>query len=212
MSHKLITEFIGTFFLVLIIGLSSLAGSMAPVAIGIGLACLVYMGGHVSGAQYNPAVSLAVLLRGKMTAAEFLPYIVVQFVAATFASLMVFATTKSFMPGFGVGIDWKQALAAETLFTFMLALVVLHVATTRATANNSYYGIAIGGTVMAAAFVAGPISGGAFNPAVGLGPALATLFHGNGFPAHVWVYVLGPCVGAALAAYAFRAQMGSNAD
>jgi aquaporin Z len=205
---RYVTEFIGTLFLVLTIGLSVLGGSpLAPLAIGVVLTAMVYMGGHVSGAHYNPAVSLAMLLRGKLDAKDFIPYLVSQLAGAIAAALLVLAILgRTFAPAPGAGIAVMPALLIEVAFTFALALVVLNVGTAKSTAGNSFYGIAIGFTVMAGAFAGGGISGGAFNPAVGAGPILVQAFLGGGSFAHLWLYLVGPFVGGALAAAAFRVQ------
>src|ERR1700680_227970 len=93
--HKYLTEFIGTFFLVLTIGLTVLSGSpFAPLAIGASLMVMVYMGGHVSGAHYNPAVSLAVLLRGKLGPIDFVLYVISQVAGSLAASVTVFEILK----------------------------------------------------------------------------------------------------------------------
>lgn len=208
MTPKLTTEFIGTFFLVLVIGLCvTQSAAYTPIAIGVTLAVAVYMGGHVSGGHYNPAVTLAVFLRGKIEPNAAAAYMVVQIIAATAAALAASGITHSPFPVTpGTTIPLTTAIAVEALFTFLLALVVLNSATAKATANNSFYGFAIGGTVIAAATAGGPISGGAFNPAVGLGPAIAGLIGGAGLPGHCWIYIVGPFLGAAAAAMAFRLQ------
>ncbi|HZW07324.1 MAG TPA: aquaporin, partial [Phycisphaerales bacterium] len=175
MAPKLTTEFVGTFFLVLVIALCVTGGNadvarLAAIPIGLGLMVLVYMGGHISGAHYNPAVTLAVFLRGGMEPGRAGIYILVQIaaaVAATFASRGITGNLLAVAPA--PGVSAATALVVEALFTFLLALVVLNVATAKATTGNQYYGAAIGSTVLAAAFAGGGISGGAFNPAVGLG-------------------------------------------
>jgi aquaporin Z len=208
MTRKLLTEVIGTFFLVLTIGLVvTTASPMAPLAIGAALMVMVYMGGAVSGAHYNPAVTLAVLMRRKIAAGEAAAYVVAQLAGATLAAFTVYAIVgKTFVPAPGPGVSAGTALLVEALFTFALALVVLNVATTRAGEGNSYFGLAIGFTVAAGAFAGGPVSGGAFNPAVGLGPAIVTALLGSDPVSHVWLYVVGPLLGAALAAVVFRVQ------
>jgi aquaporin Z len=205
---KLVTEFIGTFFLVLIIGLSVLSGSAyAPLAIGAGLMVLVYMGGHVSGAHYNPAVTLAIALRKKMPMADIGPYIAAQVVGAIVAALAIRAIAGKSLPfAPGEGVDALSALLVEVLFTFLLALVVLNVAVSDRTKGNSYYGAAIGFTVAAAATAGGGISGGAFNPAVGLGPTIVHALAGGGSWSHLWLYIVGPLAGGATAAAVFGLQ------
>ena len=206
------TELIGTYFLVLTVGLTVVAGTpLAPLAIGSALMIMVYMGGHVSGAHYNPAVTLAVWMRGKLPGRDVVPYWIAQLIGALLAALTVRAVTgKTFAPAPGPGVGTGSALLVEAVFTFALALVVLNAATARQTEGNSFYGLAIGFTIVVAAFGGGPVSGGAFNPAVGVGPALVRAFvggdEGAGALAPVWVYVVGPLGGAALAALFFRYQ------
>jgi len=206
--NKLLTEFVGTFFLVFTIGLSVTQSlPFAPIAIGCTLMAMVYMGGHVSGAQYNPAVSLALLLRGKSSPAEFASFVLTQIAAAFVASVVVFTITgKTFVPAPSSAL--LPAFLVEVLFTFALTNVILNVATSKETAGNSFYGLAIGFTVLAGATVGGPISGGAFNPAVGLGPALCELFFGSASISHVWLYVVAPLVGGTLGAIVFKVQEG----
>ncbi len=205
---KLLTEFIGTFFLVLTIGLTVMGGvSMAPLAIGAALMVMVYMGGHVSGAHYNPAVSLAVFLRGKLSAADLIPYWLAQIAGAVAAALVAFVIMGStFAPAPGGDVLFVPALLVEILFTFALALVVLNSATAAATEGNSFYGLAIGFTITAAAFAGGPISGGAFNPAVGIGSILVNAVVGGGSLGNLLLYILGPLIGGALAAAVFKIQ------
>lgn len=210
---KLVTEFIGTFFLVLTICLTVAAGTpFAPVAIGAALMVMVFMGGHVSGAHYNPAVTVAVFLRGRCSAAEVVPYWIMQ-LAGAFAAAAVgnYLTGKPLVvaPGLdanGITFGVMPALVVEVLFTFALALVVLNVATAKGTANNSFYGLAIGFTVTVGAFAGGAISGGAFNPAVGVGPNLFALMKSGAAVSHIWIYIVGPVVGAILAAVVFKIQ------
>jgi aquaporin Z len=168
---------------------------------------MVYMGGHVSGAHYNPAVSLAILLRGALPASEFVPYLLSQLAGALVASAAVYLVTgQTFAPAPGQGVTAIGALLVEILYTFALALVVLNTATSRHTTGNSYFGLAIGFTVMAAAFAGGGISGGAFNPAVGTGPTIINALLGGGAWTHLWLYLVGPFVGGALAATVFKTQ------
>lgn len=209
--NKLLTEFIGTFFLVLTIGLCVVGKvALAPLAIGAALMVMVYMGGHVSGAHYNPAVSLAVLMRGKLDVKDFIPYLIAQLAGAMAAAFAVRGILHEPFagPSPAEGLEIWRAVLVEFLYTFALALVVLNVATSKGTANNSFYGLAIGFTVAAAAFAGGAISGGAFNPAVGLGPALVHAATESGSLSHVWIYLAGPFAGGALAAIVFRCQEG----
>jgi len=206
--NKYLTEFVGTFFLVLTIGLTVLSGSsLAPLAIGSSLMIMVYMGGHVSGAHYNPAVSLAVLLRGKLDLKEFMPYVLFQVGGGLAASGMVFVILgKTFAPSPAETASSVAALLVEILYTFALCLVVLNVATSKATEGNSYYGLAIGFTIVVAAFAGGPVSGGAFNPAVGIGAILMNALVADGSFANLWLYLIGPLAGGFLAAVVFKVQ------
>jgi aquaporin Z len=207
MVAKLLTEFIGTFLLVATVGFTVLQGSdFAPLAIGSALMIAVYMGGHISGGHYNPAVTLGVWMRGKLEAGLVVPYMVAQLVGAIAAALFVQALMgATFVPAPAATASAAAAIAAELVFTFALVLVVLNVATTDATAGNSYYGLAIGFTVVVGAFAVGGISGGALNPAVGIGPALVHAVAG-GAAGHAWLYFVGPFLGGALAAVVYRVQ------
>src|ERR1019366_8277551 len=161
---KFLVEFIGTFFLVFTVGSTVIApgaGSLAPLAIGSALMVMVFAGGHISGGHYNPAVTLAVWIRGKCETRDVVPYWVAQIAAAFVAAWIVH---KIKMQGAATPLafgSWKPAFVAEFLFTFALCWVVLNVATSRGTAGNSFYGLAIGMTVMTGAFAVGGVSGGA---------------------------------------------------
>ena len=188
-----ITEFIGTFFLVLTIGLTR-----EPVYIGVMLMAMVYMGGHISGAHYNPAVSIAMIYRGLLTTKEAIKYILSQLAGAFLAALTVnwfIGDVMQVAPSNTASV--MQILAVEAIFTVALMLVILNVATHPKTAGNSYYGLAIGFTIMAAAFAGGGISGGVYNPAVGTGPILVDVILGDGKTlANLWYYFVGPIFGA----------------
>ena len=196
-----ITEFIGTFFLVLTIGLTG-----DPLAIGVMLMVMVYMGGHISGAHYNPAVSIAMILRGLLTTKEAINYILSQLAGAFLAAFFVQWVGGAVMElGPSNTASVLQILSVEAIFTFALVLVILNVATNPKTEGNSYYGLAIGFTVMAGAFAGGGISGGAYNPAVGTGPILVDVIMGEGNTlSNFWYYLVGPIVGAVTAAYVYK--------
>lgn len=208
--RKYLTEFVGTFFFVLIIGLIATPNHpLAPLVIGTALMVVVFMGGHVSGAHYNPAVSLAVFLRGKLPSGQLVPYIASQVLGAlagAFVSYMILDQT--FAPAPAATATTMIALLVEVLFTLLLALVVLNVATSPTNEGNSFYGLAIGATIMAAAFAGGPISGGAFNPAVATGAIVVNAVMGGGDLGNLWIYLVGPFVGGALAAGIYRVQHG----
>jgi len=202
--RKYATEFIGTFFLVFTICTTVLSGfSLAPLAIGLVLAAMVFAGGHISGAHYNPAVTLAVWIRGRLATREVLPYMAAQAAgAAAAAGLARLVIDKAPATAFqATGRHLLAALIAELLVTFALAYVVLNVATSKDHPNNSFYGLAIGFTVLAGAFAVGGVSGGVFNPAVALGASTAGLLSWS----MIWVYLVANLAGGALAAVAFRA-------
>ena len=207
MTQRLLTEFVGTLLFPFSISAAVLSGSpMAPLAIGAALMVVVYMGGHVSGGHFNPAVSLAVLIRGKMTAGDLLPYWVAQLLGALMGCFLAsLATGKSFAVMPGEGVTTLGAVLVEIVFTFALCLVVLNVATAKATAGNSYFGLAIGFTIVVAAFGGGPVSGGAFNPAVATGAAINSVIHGQG-AGPLWMYWVGPLLGGVLAGATFKLQ------
>lgn len=218
LTPKLLTEFLGTFFLTLTISLAvTHAGASAPIAIGVMLVALVSMGGAISGAQYNPAVTLAVWLSRSMPARDVGPYLAAQFVGGLAGAGLATglsgrhpapypaALANATEPGASAFTGLASAFTVELLFTFALALVVLNVACSKKTAGNPYFGVAIGLTIMAAAFVGGPISGGAYNPAVGLGLCTVDALRG-GSMGHVWLYLAGPLAGGAIAAGVFRIQ------
>jgi aquaporin Z len=203
-----ITEFIGTFFLVLTVGFSVLSGStLAPLAIGSSLMIMVYMGGHISGGHYNGAVSLAAFLRGKIDGSTFVAYLISQFLGALAAALIVYLVLGKTFPCVPAPTATPiSAVIVETLYTFALALVVLNTAYTSDTQGNSYYGLAIGFTIVVAAVSGGPISGGAFNPDVGSGPIIIDALLAHGSVANIWIYLVGPFLGGALAAWVFGLQ------
>jgi len=210
-----VTEFIGTFFLVLTIGCTVIPGApgvIAPIAIGTVLALMIFGGGHISGGHFNPAVTLAVTVRGKCTIQDAIPYVIFQVVgavAAAFTAKFLYAEAAAKVAEAAVKaapIAVGPAFVAEFLFTFALAWTVLNVATSKDTAGNSFYGWAIGSVVVVGAFSVGSISGGAFNPAVAVGAALMGLIQwGN-----IWIHLSADLLGGLIAAIAFKAL--STAD
>jgi aquaporin Z len=201
--RKYITEFIGTFFLVLTVGLvvTGGKGDFAPIAIGSVLMVMIFAGGHISGAHYNPAVTLAVLVRGKISFGEAIPYWIAQFAAGAAAAYTVIFLMGDKIPADATAmVNPLHALVAELLGTFALAYVVLNVATAKGNSGNSFYGLAIGFTVLSMAYALGPISGGAFNPAVATGISLIHLAAWGDF----WVYLAGCFGGGLLAGLIFK--------
>src|ERR1700730_9785140 len=199
--RKWIVEFIGTFFLVYVIGCVSLQDHvlLGPLAIGASLMVMIFAGGYISGAHYNPAVTLGVWIRGACTTREAGFYLIAQVIGAIAAAL-----AAGFLLGHGSSpaastATTAQVILAEALGTFALVYTVLNVATAPATAGNSFYGLAIGFTVFAQAVAVGKVSGGAFNPAVAIGVAVLGLANG----ANLWIYWLSEFVGAGVAALVF---------
>ncbi|MHC4391898.1 MAG: MIP/aquaporin family protein [Planctomycetota bacterium] len=215
-------EFIGTFFLVLAIALSGGAGPLQPIAIGLMLAVMIYAGGHVSGAHYNPAVTVAVLIRGKIEPAHVPGYIIAQVAGSTAAAAIAcFVVGKNGFAGPlpAAGASLAQAGVMEGLCTFALALVVLNTATAPKMSGNHIYGLAIGLTVTAGAYISGGISGGCLNPAVYFGPSIfqsikeldpmitaaakVTSVEVGAFK-HSILYAAGPIAGGVLAAVVYK--------
>ena len=201
---KYVYEFIGTFFLVLTVGMMVLintgAGVMAPLAIGMMLAVMIYAGAHVSGAHYNPAVSLAIFLRGKLTADKMVGYWVAQTLAGVAAAYLA-VYIKGGVTDKPLVLNPLHAVLIEALFTFGLCFIVLNVATTTETKGNSFYGFAIGFFVVAGAYAVGTLSGAVFNPAVALGITIMNLAAWS----EIWIYLVGNFVGAIAAALLFKA-------
>ncbi len=200
--NKYIAEFIGTFFLVFTVGCTVIGGGtgvIPPLAIGAALMVMVYAGGHISGGHYNPAVTLGVLIRGKVSVADAVPYMISQLLAAAAAA----ATVKFLRAGVDVTPMVPKigpALVAEFLFTFALVYVVLNSATAEGTSGNSFYGLAIGMTVMTGAFAVGDISGGAFNPAVAVGISILGLSSWS----NIWIFLAANFGAAVVAAVIFK--------
>src|SRR5271155_238692 len=199
---KYLVEFIGMFLFVLVVGMVVIdpgIGSFAPIAIGATLMILLYAGGHVSGGHYNPAVTLAVWLRGRCATADVPAYWISQILGALIASQVVLYL-KGNPTVTPAEIKMVPSLIAEFIGTFALCYVVLNVATAKATSGNSFYGLAIGFTVVVMAFALGGISGGAFNPAIATG---ITIMHLEKV-ANFWIYIVGDFAGGALAALVFK--------
>jgi len=199
---KYITEFIGTFFLVLTVGCTVIpgaAGVIPPIAIGAALMVMIFAGGHVSGGHYNPAVTLAVFIRGRCPSKDVVPYWIAQMAAGCLAAVVaVWLVGKSGTPM--VIENVPAAFVAEFLFTFALAYVVVNTATAKGTDNNSFYGLAIGMTVMTGAFAVGGISGGAFNPAVAVGIAIMKLVSFS----RIWLHLVADLAGGLVAGLVFK--------
>jgi aquaporin Z len=202
--RKYVTEFIGTFGLVFTVGCAVMSGTaVAPLAIGAALMVLIYAGGHISGAHYNPAVTLGVFLRGKLPRADVAPYWVAQLAGAFLAAWLAKFTMH---PGLLHALSTSgvhqvfSAMFAEFFFTFALVYVVLNVATSKDQPGNQFFGLAIGFTVAAGAFAVGAVSGAAFNPAVAFGAMLMGLLNWGNF----YIYLIANLLGGGVAAIAFN--------
>jgi aquaporin Z len=204
---KYAVEGIGTFFLVFTVGAAVGSGSpLAPLGIGAVLMVMIYAGGHLSGGHYNPAVTLAVLVRRRIRLRDALGYWVVQLGAGLLAAVVVRTVIDPTRMASAAamtltGRTLVAAFVVELLFTFALCYVVLNVATSKDHPDNSFYGLAIGFTVVAGAFAVGAISGGAFNPAVSLGAAVMGMF---AWPT-LWIYLLAQVLAGIAAGVTFLA-------
>jgi aquaporin Z len=200
--NKYAVEFIGTFFLVLTVGMTVIepgAGIIAPIAIGSALMIMVYAGGHISGGHYNPAVTLAVWMRGRFAGKDVPGYMIAQVIGGVIAALIVLYLKSGSQIEASVLLPFP-ALVAEFLFTFALCYVILNVATSKHTEGNSHYGLAIGFTVTVGAYSVGPISGAAFNPAVAIGVTVM----GVSFVNNIWIFLVANLIGGAIAAVVFN--------
>ena len=202
--RRYVQEFVGTFFLVFTIGctvISTRPGVIPALAIGSVLMVMIYAGGHISGAHYNPAVTVGVFLRGRCPASDVVPYFVAQLVGAVAAAqaAIFLKGSANYTPFMAPSVH--AALLAEFLFTFALVYVILNVATAKATQGNSYFGLAIGFTVLAGAFAVGDISGAAFNPAVAIGATMMGVLSSG----MLWIYLVAELAAAVVAAFLFRA-------
>lgn len=205
-TEKAIMEVVGTAILLFTIQVSvSLQAALAPLAIGVVLVSIVFAGGPVSGAHYNPGISLAIFVRGggHICAKTMGLYWVSQIIGGIIGGLLGGYVTSGYSTcSIGDGFSMGQALTSEVIFAFVLCFVVLGVATNAKASDNHYYGLAIGFVVMAGAASVGPISGGAFNPAVALGLSVSSGFSGFSFALAVSAANL---IGGALAALVFKA-------
>ncbi len=203
---KYLVEFIGTFFLTATVATAAVcgtAGDFAPVAIGLVLMVMVFAGGHISGAHYNPAVTLGVLLRGRCEGRDAVPYVLAQlaggFVGAVVSQVLV-PTAVVKAQAFPSTLP---PVLAEFIFTFALVYVVLQTATAKGTSGNSFYGLAIGSIVLVGAFTVGSISLGGFNPAVSFTLAIV----GKLGWADLWIHLVPQLVAAVAAAFTFKALL-----
>jgi len=210
-----VIEFVGTFFLVLTVALNVTPDvvqrkphPMGGFAIGCVLMVMIFLGGHISGGHYNPAVTLGVRLsmRHKITTLDTVLYIIIQLIAGFVAALVSYGLDfeRTFAPAPASPSQSFKALCVEFLYTFALISVVLNVTTTKSQDGNSFFGLAIGFTVLAGAITVGDISGAAFNPSVATGPIIVKAMIGKATVQYLWIYWLGPFSASLAAAFVFR--------
>ncbi len=210
MNAKLITEFIGTFFLCLTIcvaGVFGLSGPNAPFAIAGTLMVMIYAGAHISGAHYNPAVTISIWIRGSFDKSEVLPYAISQLVAGFLAALIAanLIVTGSFSEDYPIEMfepsgTETSIIVSELLFTFALVFVILNVATTESNEGNGFYGAAIALVVLAGALTVGDISLASFNPAV----SISLVAVGKMAAADLWLHLAPQLFGASAASLVFK--------
>ena len=203
-ARKYVTEFIGAFFLMFAVAVAVLSGSVfVPLAAGATLMVMVYAGGHISGGHYNPAVTVAALVRRRIGIGDAVAYWIAQAAAGVVAAVVARAVVNpaSVKTLHLSGHTEAAAAVVELLITFALCYVVLNVATSKDQQGNGFFGLAIGFTVAAGAFAVGGISGAAFNPAVALGGATAGLFAWS----TIWIYLVAELAAGVAAGLVFLA-------
>jgi aquaporin NIP len=208
MSRKLIAEFIGTYFLVFAgtgaIVVNTITGALThqgiAITFGLVVMALIYTFGHISGAHFNPAVTIAFWVHRALPLRDACWYIVTQTAAGVTASFSLRVMFGN-IAHLGATIprnSWGQAFLLEFILTFVLMMVIFGSAV-HGKAEKPFAGLAIGGTVGLMAMFAGPISGASMNPARSLGPAWA-----SGTWDHLWVYLVATTLGAVAAALVYH--------
>jgi aquaporin Z len=226
MQRKLVAEFVGTFALVFlavgtaVVGIQSHGPGFVALAFGLVLVLGVYAIGPISGCHINPAVTIAMVIARKMPIADAVGYWIAQVLGAIVGGAVLKLMVSSFgvtdetgglgTDSYGKSINAGGALVVETLLTFLFVLVILLV--TDKAADAAFAGIAIGATLMVVHLVGIPLTGTSVNPARSIGPAL---FAGTDALKHLWVFILAPLLGGALAAVAYgfvRAEPGPDEE
>ena len=210
-QRKLIAEFVGTFTLIFLgvgAGIVS-SGDIVAIALahGLAIALMVTAVGHISGGHFNPAVTLAMLVTGRIELSEAIRYWFAQLAGAAGAALVLLATLGTSIrdagvnvgtPGIGAGFDAKNALVAEIVGTFFLVFVIFGVAVDKRGTFKILAGLPIGLMITADILALGGVSGAAVNPARWFGPAVVS-GHFDDF----WIWIVGPAIGALLAAFVY---------
>ncbi|WP_423801322.1 MIP family channel protein [Neobacillus sp. SAB-20_R2A] len=208
MEKRLISEFLGTYFLVFAgtgaVVINTITKSLTHVGIaltfGLVVMALIFTFGHLSGAHFNPAVTIGFLIHGEIKMREALYYIIIQVIAGIAASatlLSLFGDVASLGTTLPKG-SWGQSFILEFILTFFLMMVIFGSAV-HGKAVKSFAGIAIGATVGLEAMFAGPISGASMNPARSIGPAIV-----SGTTQYLWVYIVATILGASCAAFIYK--------
>lgn len=205
-SKKIIVEFIGTFFLMLCLTMlikNGKATGLEGLAIASIYIALIYAGNAISGSHFNPAVSIALFVKGIMSINEAVAYIGAQLVAAIFAVFSADAMLQGIATGndnLPLRIDPIPSFLAEFFGTFVLVYIILNVANSKRSENNQYYGLAIGSVLLACNYSFGPVSGGAFNPAIAIGYCIGNVAEWS----TSWAYFVGEILAAIVAAIVFK--------
>lgn len=201
-----LTESIGAFFLTLTVTLAG-RNDLAPLAVAFVLMILVYTGGYISGAHYNPAVTTALAWSRLFSIATVLPYVIVQILGAFLGAVTAYFLSGERLAPTPIPGGLLAPLIAEILFTALLCYTVIHTAAVKENQSNQYYGLAIGAVLLVGAIIAGPISGGVLNPAIGIAAVLASLVTGAQVSLlATFLYIVGPIAGAMLAATVYSMQ------
>lgn len=202
---KTLVEFVGSFLFYLLIALIvGSGGAPAALGVGIGLMAIIYAGGPISGAHFNPAVTFALLIAKKIEIQEAVQYWIAQIVAGVLAfCLGGWLTGQAGGIAPGSGFSSGQAFLVETLLTFGLVFVVFHAAVSKR-ATPGMFGLAIGGYIIAAVLAGGAISGAGYNPAVAIGATVANVLLKGGSLSNLPIYIFGPLLGGAAAAFLFN--------
>lgn len=211
---KLLAEFVGSFLFYLIIALSVGTNSaIAPIGIGVALMAIIYSCASLSGSHFNPAVSFSMFMAKRMSLQEMGGYIGAQVAAGLIAFPLggwLSGSAGGIAPAANGGP--AKAFLVETLLTFGLCFVIFHTAATKRVVDKGFYGIAIGLYITGAIVAGGAISGAGYNPAVAIGATVSHALQGGGGFADLWLYIVGPILGAGAAALLFEATEATVKD
>jgi len=183
---------------------------IAPLAVGFIVIAMIYAFGHISGGHFNPAITLAVLIRKFITPIDAMFFLLVQFSGAFAGAFLAYAITYDLPyiepyvdPSTKEGIEDFRCVLVEAIYSFAICIVVINVATTDSQSGNYFYGVSIGMTVAAGLAASQKISGGCFNPALGTALSVTNSLRDEGTIEHIWIYIVSPLIGAVIAGYSF---------